>query len=91
MSEIRDKARENLEDKLWKIYSWDWHSDPDQAMKDALDEILSISELAIVDRVAKPFEGGEVPTIWNMAYRAAMRNMLKDGYVKEVIDNSHTK
>lgn len=77
MSEIKDRARKAIIEIVASALS-------DNDVKPRAEEILSIKEIAIVDRGATPpplyAEGIGIMA----AKREAQQNMLKAGWVKEV-------
>jgi len=90
MSEIRDKTELQIKGILLKCFTKtrEW-------TQTATDKILSISELAIVDRKAKlPYKPYDVGGVirnegFYIAYDKAQQDMLKAGWVKEVKDELH--
>jgi len=90
MSEIRDRAILQLVNILVN-----YEADRDHSLSQSVDKILAIPELAIVDRDAElppnplpnpPDDEGEIIS-W-LGYNEAQRDMLKAGYVKEIIDDT---
>lgn len=76
MSEIRDKVKGKIGEVIDRYAGYSMQDDPDQWMRDQLEEILSIPELAIVDRDA------ELPRIVSIPPNPETHSQdYKDGYV----------
>ena len=94
MSKIRDKAREKIAEYLYKNFTVDgaksmpyWSGVRDSLRQRLLakaDEILSIPELAVVDREAElpdcPYHRFRQP---HCPYGKAQQDMCKAGWIKE--------
>lgn len=85
MSEIRDRTHIKIASLMRKYFLI-------KTPEDITDQILSIKELAIVDREAKlpecPTKADETKDIeihrYKQGYRQAQQDMLKEGWVKEI-------
>lgn len=86
MSEIRDKVKERIA-SLIRENVW-LHVEQMTDPQIITDSILSLSEIAVVDRKAKPPTLAGAPSFsedYADGYNRVGRNMLKEGWVKEVM------
>jgi len=93
MTEIRDKVRERVATIIrYSLKNLILISDDDkEKLLQSADEILSIPELAIVDREAKlPEVEGKYGSMTATSCRNAQIDMLNAGWVKEIKDTPDT-
>lgn len=88
MSKIRDRVIKELEDRCRSMITASHYNQLDETQfRNYIEGILSIPELAIVDRKAQPpirFIHPDDSSV--LSYEKCKEDMLKVGYIKEVKD-----
>lgn len=91
MSEIRDRAKEQIHSVLWALLAASKIADKfgEPNLDDYVDEMLLIDDLAVIDPDAELPENPYYPYseyLLNCGYSRAQQDMRNAGWVKEVKD-----